>query len=72
MKKKNTIKISKKTKSQILIYQTEKRQTQIEVHLEEENVWFTQKGMAELYQTTKQIVYKLYGLTPPRNKNCCA
>jgi len=45
-------KISKKTNSQILIYQTEKGQTKIEVRLEEENVWLTQKSMAELYQTS--------------------
>ena len=57
-KKKSTIKqkLSNKTPSQILIYQTEKGQTKLEVRLEEETVWLTQKNMAELYQTTKQNI----------------
>ena len=55
-KKRPTKKLSSKAPSQILIYQTEKGQTKIEVRLEEENVWLTQKAMAELYQTTKQNI----------------
>ena len=43
-----------KNDSQILIYQTEGGQTKIEVLLEDETVWLTQKLMAELFQTTKQ------------------
>jgi hypothetical protein len=39
-------------KSEILIYQTEGGQTKIEVRLENETVWLTQKLMAELFQTT--------------------
>ena len=39
-------------KSNILIYQTEGGQTKIEVRLENETVWLTQKLMAELFQTT--------------------
>ena len=42
-----------KNNSQILIYQTEGGQTKIEVCLENETVWLTQKLMAELFQTTK-------------------
>ena len=42
-----------KNNSQILIYQTESGQTKIEVRLENETVWLTQKLMAELFQTTK-------------------
>jgi len=43
-----------KNDSQIMIYQTEGGQTKIEVLLEDETVWLTQKLMAELFQTTKQ------------------
>ena len=39
-------------KSNILIYQTEAGDTKIEVRLENETVWLTQKLMAELFQTT--------------------
>ena len=42
-----------KNNSQILIYQTEGGKTKIEVRLENETVWLTQKLMAELFQTTK-------------------
>ncbi|MDR3189030.1 MAG: virulence RhuM family protein [Prevotellaceae bacterium] len=38
--------------SQIIIYRTEDGQTKIEVRLENETVWLTQKMMAELFQTT--------------------
>ena len=44
------------TKSEILLYQTDKGQTKIEVRLEEETVWLSQAQMAELFQTTKQNV----------------
>ena len=37
---------------QILIYQTEEGQTRLEVRLEGETLWLSQKGMAELYQTS--------------------
>jgi len=51
-----TNKLSKRTKSDILIYQTEGGDTRLEVRLEDETVWLTQKSMAELFQTTKQNV----------------
>ncbi len=38
--------------SGILFYQTEDGQTKIDVRLENETVWLTQKSMAELFQTT--------------------
>lgn len=38
--------------SQIIIYQTESGQTKIDVRLEKETVWLTQKTMAELFQTS--------------------
>jgi hypothetical protein len=43
-------------KSQIIIYQTETGETKLEVRLENETVWLTQKLMAELFQTTKQNI----------------
>jgi hypothetical protein len=39
-------------KSQLIIYQTETGETKLEVRLENETVWLTQKMMAELFQTT--------------------
>ena len=39
-----------KNNSQLLIYQTERGDTKIEVRLEDETVWLTQKLMAELFQ----------------------
>jgi len=39
-------------KSQIIIYQSENGETRLEVCLENETVWLTQKLMAELFQTT--------------------
>ncbi len=42
--------------SQLIIYQTETGETKLEVRLENETVWLTQKLMAELFQTTKQNI----------------
>ena len=42
--------------NKIVIYQSEDRQTQIDVRLENETVWLTQSQMVELFQTTKQNV----------------
>jgi hypothetical protein len=41
---------------QILLYQTEDGRQRIEVRLENETVWLSQKGMAELFQTTPQNI----------------
>ena len=41
-----------KEKSQIIIYTTEDGKTRVEVRFEHENVWLTQKLMAELFGTT--------------------
>ena len=38
--------------SQILLYQTADGHSRIEVHLQDETVWLSQKLMAELFQTT--------------------
>lgn len=43
-------------KTDILIYQTEDGNTKIDVKLENESVWMTQKAIAELYQSTKQNI----------------
>jgi len=45
-----------KNTSQIIIYQTETGETKLEVRLENETVWLTQKLMAELFQTTPQNI----------------
>jgi len=42
--------------SQIIIYQTDGGQTRLEVLLENETVWLSQKLMADLFQTTKQNI----------------
>ena len=42
--------------NQIVIYQSEDGQTQVDVRLENETVWLTQVQMVELFQTTKQNV----------------
>lgn len=45
-----------KNNSQIIIYQTEDGKTKLDVRLEGETVWLTQKLMAELFQTTPQNI----------------
>lgn len=42
--------------SNFLMYQTENGDTKIQVRLEGETVWMTQKAMAELFQTSKQNI----------------
>ena len=42
--------------TQIIIYQTETGETKLEVRLQNETVWLTQKLMAELFQTTPQNI----------------
>lgn len=43
-------------KSGLILYQTEDGKTRIEVKLQDETVWLTQKLMAELFQTTPQNI----------------
>jgi len=45
-----------KNNSQLIIYQTESGETKIDVRLEDETVWLTQKLMAELFDTTPQNI----------------
>jgi len=49
-------KLPAKPDSQILIYQTESGETKIEVRLQDETVWLTQRGMAELFQKDVRTV----------------
>ena len=42
--------------NEIIIYTTDDGQVEIEVRLEDENVWLTQNSMAELFDTTKQNI----------------
>jgi len=42
--------------SQLLIYQSENDITRLEVQLQNETVWLSQKHMAELFQTSKQNI----------------
>ncbi len=48
--------MTQESNSQLLIYQTETGQTKLDVRLENETVWLTQKQMAELFQSSKQNV----------------
>ena len=43
-------------KNNFIMYITDDGQVKIEVRLEDENVWLTQKAMAELFDTTKQNI----------------
>jgi len=42
--------------AEILLYQTEDGQTRLEVHLQDETVWLTQKRMAELFQKNVRTI----------------
>lgn len=44
------------TDSQIIIYQTEDGQTNLDIRFQDESVWLTQKMMAELFQTSSDNV----------------
>ena len=44
--------------NQIVIYQTEDGQTQIDVRMENETVWLTQAQMAELFQTDRTSIVR--------------
>ena len=46
------------TENKIIIYQTEDGQTQIDVRLENETVWLTQKQIAELFGTKRPAITK--------------
>lgn len=44
--------------SEILLYQTEDGQTKIDVRLEEEPVWLSQKDMSDLFQKERNVITK--------------
>ena len=46
------------TENQIIIYQAEDGQTQIDVRLENETVWLTQQQIAELFGTKRPAITK--------------
>ena len=44
--------------SDIIIYQTEDRQTKIETHFENETVWLTQAQISALFQKERSVITK--------------
>jgi hypothetical protein len=46
------------TNSEILLYQTEDGQTKIDVLLEKETVWLSQKEMSGLFQKERSVITK--------------
>ncbi len=52
----NSFNLKNTMKSQIIIYQAENGKTKLDVRLDNETVWLTQKQMAELFQTTSQNI----------------
>ena len=61
---------------QIVIYQTEYGQTQIDVRLENETVWLTQAQMAELFQTDRTSIVRhinyIYKVEELARESTCA
>lgn len=47
-----------KNKGEILLYQTEDGVTKIDVRLQDETVWLTQKQLAELFQKERSVITK--------------
>ncbi|MBE6332464.1 MAG: hypothetical protein E7070_09215 [Bacteroidales bacterium] len=62
--------------NQIIIYQTEDGQTQIDVRLENDTVWLTQAQMAELFQTDRTSIVRhinnIYKIEELDRKATCA
>jgi hypothetical protein len=48
--------MDRKQHSQLILYQTEDGQTQIQVIMQDETVWLTQKEMADLFQRDKSVI----------------
>ena len=44
--------------NEIIIYQSEDGQTQVDVRMENETVWLTQAQMAELFQTDRTSIVR--------------
>ena len=47
-----------KNNGEIIIYRTEDGRTQLEVRLENENVWLSQQQMSKLFQTSRTNIFK--------------
>lgn len=48
--------MDRKQNSQLILYQTEDGQTQIQVIMQDETVWLTQKEMADLFQRDQSVI----------------
>ena len=62
--------------NQIIIYQTEDGQTQVDVRMENETVWLTQAQMAELFQTDRTSIVRhinnIYKVEELERESTCA
>ena len=62
--------------NQIIIYQTEDGQTQIDVRMENETVWLTQAQMAELFETDRTSIVRhinnIYKVEERDRESTCA
>ena len=62
--------------NQIIIYQTEDGQTQVDVRMENETVWLTQAQMAELFETDRTSIVRhinnIYKVGELDRKSTCA
>lgn len=50
--------MDKKSKGEIVLFKTPEGDTQIDVKLEEETVWLTQKQLSQLFQTERSVITK--------------
>ena len=62
--------------NQIISYQTEDGQTQVDVRMENETVWLTQAQMAELFQTDRTSIVRhinnIYKVEELERESTCA
>ena len=62
--------------NEILIYQTEDGQTQVDVRMENDTVWLTQAQMAELFQTDRTSILRhinnIYKIEELERDSTCA
>ena len=62
--------------NQIIIYQTEDGQTQVDVRMEDDTVWLTQAQMAELFQTDRTSIVRhinnIYKVEELERESTCA
>jgi len=48
--------LQRSVKSELILYQTENGKTKVDVRLQDETVWLSQKLMAELFQTSVRLI----------------